>query len=70
MNMLAAKAGLSQSIVSSFESAPTNPVWDETPWNPTLDSLLRMAAVLEVDLGDVLKRAIRNVQKAQSRKAE
>ncbi len=63
MNMLAAKAGLSQSFVSSFETAPTNPALDRTPWNPTLDSLLRMAKVLEVNLGDVLKRAIRNVEK-------
>lgn len=68
MNMLASKAGLSQSFVSTFESAPTNPVLDETPWNPTLDSLLRMASVLEVNLGDILNKAVRNVQKAQSRK--
>jgi transcriptional regulator with XRE-family HTH domain len=66
MNMLAAKAGLSQSFISSFETAPTNPALDKTPWNPTLDSLLRMAVVLEVNLGDVLKRAIRNVEKAES----
>jgi transcriptional regulator with XRE-family HTH domain len=70
MNMLASKAGLSQSFVSTFESAHTNPVWDETPWNPTLDSLLRMATVLEVNLGDILKRAIHNVQKTQSRKTD
>jgi transcriptional regulator with XRE-family HTH domain len=70
MNMLASKAGLSQSFVSTFESAPTNPVLDETPWNPTLDTLLRMASVLEVNLGDVLNKAVRNVQKAQSRKLE
>jgi transcriptional regulator with XRE-family HTH domain len=70
MNMLASKAGLSQSFVSTFESAPTNPVWDKTPWNPTLDTLLRMASVLEVNLGDVLNKAIHNVQKAESHKAD
>jgi transcriptional regulator with XRE-family HTH domain len=70
MNMLASNAGLSQSFVSTFESAPTNPVWDETPWNPTLDSLLRMASVLEVNLGDILKKAIHNVQKTQAHKTD
>jgi transcriptional regulator with XRE-family HTH domain len=68
MNMLASKAGLSQSFVSSFESAPVNPVLDKTPWNPTLDSLLRMAKVLEVNLGDILKKAIRNVERDGKRK--
>jgi transcriptional regulator with XRE-family HTH domain len=63
MNMLAAKAGLGQSFVSTFETAPTNPALDRTPWNPTLDSLLRMAEVLDVNLGEILKRAIRNVEK-------
>jgi transcriptional regulator with XRE-family HTH domain len=62
MNMLAAKAGLSQSFVSSFETASTNPAFDKTPWNPTLDSLLRMTKVLEINLGDVLKKAIRNIE--------
>jgi ribosome-binding protein aMBF1 (putative translation factor) len=52
MNMLAAKAGLSQSLISSFET---------TKWNPTLESLLRISAVLDVNLGDVIKRAVRNV---------
>lgn len=70
MNMLAEKAGLSQSFVSTFESAPTNPVTDNTPWNPTLDTLLRMATVLEVNLGDILKQAIRNVARAESRKPD
>ena len=67
MNMLAEKAGLSQSFVSTFESAPVNPALDKTPWNPTLDSLLRMAKVLEVNLGDILKSAILNVEKAGER---
>ena len=49
MNQLAAKAGLSQSFISSFET---------TPWNPTLDSLLRISAVLEVNLGEILQQAI------------
>ena len=52
MNRLAEKAGLSQSLVSSFE---------KTPWNPTLGTLLRIASVLEVNLGDVISQAIKNV---------
>lgn len=53
MNRLAEKSGLSQAFVSSFET---------TPWNPTLDSLLRIARALDVNLGDVLKQAIRNTE--------
>jgi len=51
MNALASQSGLSQSFVSSFESHP---------WNPTLDSLLRMSSVLEVDLGGLIARAVEN----------
>jgi transcriptional regulator with XRE-family HTH domain len=47
-NSLAENAGLSQSLISSLES---------NPWNPTLDSLLRIAEVLNVDLGEILSRA-------------
>jgi transcriptional regulator with XRE-family HTH domain len=61
MNKLAEKAGLSQSFISSFETIPTQASADQTPWNPTLDSLLRIAKVLELNLGDVLKKAIRNI---------
>ena len=52
-NLLASKAGLSQSLISSLES---------TPWNPTLDTLLRISAVLEIDLSNVLARAVKNVK--------
>ncbi len=60
MNVLAARAGLSQSLISAFES---------TPRNPTLDSLLRIAEVLEVNLGDVIRQALANVQQAAQAKA-
>lgn len=46
--------GLNQSTVSRLENHPEN---------PTLDSLLRVADVLEVNLGDLLKRAIKNVDR-------
>lgn len=48
-NSLAAAAGLSQSLISSLET---------NPWNPTLDTLLRIADVLEVNIGEVIQRAV------------
>jgi transcriptional regulator with XRE-family HTH domain len=58
MNRLAEKASLSQSLISSFE---------KTPWNPTLGSLLRISRVLDVNLGDLIKTAIKNVEKGRGR---
>ena len=52
MNALAGRAGLSQSFISMFESQPAN---------PTVDTLLRICRVLEVNLGDLLSQAIGNV---------
>jgi transcriptional regulator with XRE-family HTH domain len=49
MNMLATQSGLSQSFISMFESGPSN---------PTIDTLLRIAKVLELDAGEVLSEAI------------
>lgn len=48
MNELAACAGLSQQMVSYVEREMRN---------PTLETLLRMAAALDVDLGKLLTRA-------------
>jgi transcriptional regulator with XRE-family HTH domain len=56
---LAEKSGLSQSLISSLETVP---------WNPTLDTLLRIAEVLGLDLGEVITKARRNVVKASDRK--
>ncbi|MBU6401364.1 MAG: helix-turn-helix domain-containing protein [Verrucomicrobia bacterium] len=50
MNRLAQLAGLSQSMVSLVERDLRN---------PTLDTLLRIAHALDVDLADILKRAAR-----------
>lgn len=47
-NALAERAGLSQSLISSMES---------NPWNPTLDTLLRIGEVLEVEIGEVITKA-------------
>ena len=47
-NSLAEKSGLSQSLISSLEN---------NPWNPTLDTLLRIADVLDVDLGEIISKA-------------
>ena len=61
MHGLAAQAGLSQSLISTFESKP---------WNPTLDSLLRIASVLEVDLGGVIQRATAQATGSATSKSE
>jgi transcriptional regulator with XRE-family HTH domain len=53
-NKVAYLTGLNQSTVSRLENHPEN---------PTLDSLLRVADVLEVNLGDLLKQAIKNVER-------
>ena len=47
-NMLAEKSGLSQSLISSLET---------NPWNPTLDTLLRIGDVLKVDVGEIISQA-------------
>ena len=57
LNRLAAAAGLSQSMLSRLESGPKN---------PTLDSLLRIADELEVNLGDFLRDALLAVSKIPS----
>jgi len=51
-NMLAEKAGLSQSLISSLET---------NPWNPTLDTLLRIGDVLKVDVGEIISQARKSI---------
>ena len=51
-NVLAEKAGLSQSLISSLET---------NPWNPTLDTLLRIGDVLKVDVGEVISQARKRI---------
>ena len=53
MTTVAEKAGLSQQMVSYVEREMRS---------PTLDTLLRIADALEIDLGDVLQRAQRAAQ--------
>lgn len=48
MNLVAERAGLSQQMVSYVEREMRN---------PTLETLLRIAAALEIDLPDVLRAA-------------
>jgi len=55
-NSLAEKSGLSQSLISSLET---------NPWNPTLDTLLRIGDVLGVDVGETIKQARKKVLKKQ-----
>lgn len=51
MSTVAERAGLSQQMISYVERGMRI---------PTLDTLLRMAAALEINLSDVLKRAQRS----------
>jgi len=51
-NLLAEKSGLSQSLISTLET---------NPWNPTLDTLLRIGQALEMDVGAVISKARKRV---------
>ena len=55
-NLLAEKAGLSQSLISSLET---------NPWNPTLDTLLRIGDVLKVDIGKIISQARKNISQGK-----
>ena len=54
MNVVAQRSGLSHSIISLIERDMRN---------PTLDTLLRIADAIEIDLGDILTRARKEVPK-------
>lgn len=56
-NALAEKAGLSQSLISTLET---------NPWNPTLDTLLRIGEVLGVDVGEIITQAKKAVSKKKN----
>ena len=56
-NSLAEKSGLSQSLISTLET---------TQSNPTLDTMLRIGEVLEVDIGEILTAAQRNVRESEN----
>lgn len=53
-NLLAEKTGLSQSLISTLETCP---------WNPTLDTLLRIGDALQVDVGRTISQARKAVLK-------
>ena len=57
-NKLAELTGLNQSTVSRLENHHEN---------PTMDSLLRVADALDINLGDFLSLAIRSVDRKKSR---
>lgn len=54
MNALAERAGLSQAMISLIERDLRN---------PTLDTLLRITNVLEMDLGKVITAAAKQAKK-------
>ena len=58
-NALAEKTGLSQSLISTLETKP---------WNPTLDTLLRMGDALQVDIGELISKARKTVLKNKATK--
>lgn len=57
MTELAAKAGLSRAMISHVEHELRN---------PTVDTLLRIAAVLKVDASEILRRAERAASKKRN----
>ena len=56
MNRVAERAGLSQQMVSYVEREMRN---------PTLETLLRIAVALEIDLAQVLQTAQKTVSKSK-----
>jgi transcriptional regulator with XRE-family HTH domain len=56
MTVLAQKAGLSQAMISFVEREIRN---------PSLDTLLRIAEVLNLELGDIIKRAYKAAAKSK-----
>jgi transcriptional regulator with XRE-family HTH domain len=54
MNQVAERAGLSQQMVSYVERQMRN---------PTLETVLRMAAAIEIEFIDVLRRATKTAKK-------
>ncbi len=62
MNILAERSGLSQSFISMLEAHPANP--KTQPANPTVDTLLRITDVLNIELGDIFTQAAANVKKS------
>lgn len=59
MTQLAAKAGLSLSIISFLERGLRN---------PTLETLLRITEVLEIELSELLARAEANARSSKRQK--
>jgi transcriptional regulator with XRE-family HTH domain len=56
MNVVAQRSGLSHSIISLIERDLRN---------PTLDTLLRIADAIEIDLGEIITRARKELSKSK-----
>jgi transcriptional regulator with XRE-family HTH domain len=56
MNLVAERAGLSQQMVSYVEREMRN---------PTLETLLRIASALEIDLSKVIQSALKSASKSK-----
>jgi transcriptional regulator with XRE-family HTH domain len=59
MNLVAERAGLSQQMVSYVERQMRN---------PTLETLLRIASAMELDLSVILSQAIKEVKKVAAKR--
>jgi transcriptional regulator with XRE-family HTH domain len=59
MNRVAERAGLSQQIVSYVERGMRN---------PTLETLLRITAAIEIDVVEVLRQATRGAARTRAKK--
>jgi len=59
MNLVAERAGLSQQMVSYVEREMRN---------PTLETLLRIAAALEIDLAEILAQAEKQGRKVAAKR--
>ena len=59
MNLVAERAGLSQQMVSYVEREMRN---------PTLETLLRIAAAMEINLAEIIGRAIKEPTKLAAKR--
>jgi transcriptional regulator with XRE-family HTH domain len=57
MTVLAQRSGLSQAMISLFERKHRN---------PSLETLIRIAHVLQIDLADVIRRAYKTASKKRA----
>jgi transcriptional regulator with XRE-family HTH domain len=60
MNQVAERAGLSQQMVSYVERGMRN---------PTLETVLRIAAAIEIDIADIMRQAIKSADSTAKKRS-